>query len=84
MSSRMMPSRSSLDLMTETMREAAEEASIADGVYSSLSSDMQSAQSKAISKKQGLRRGKWTPEEEAFANRLIEDFKAGLLPLAGT
>ena len=28
-----------------------------------------------------LRRGKWTSEEEAYANRLIADFKAGLLPL---
>jgi len=28
-----------------------------------------------------LRRGKWTPEEEAYANRLIHEFKAGLLPL---
>lgn len=28
-----------------------------------------------------LRRGKWTSEEEAYANRLIQEFKAGLLPL---
>ena len=28
-----------------------------------------------------LRRGKWTPEEEAYALRLISEFKAGLLPL---
>ena len=28
-----------------------------------------------------LRRGKWTSEEEAYANRLINEFKAGLLPL---
>jgi hypothetical protein len=34
-------------------------------------------------KKKGLplRRGKWTPEEEGYANRLIQEFKAGLLPL---
>lgn len=34
-------------------------------------------------KKKGppLRRGKWTAEEEAYANRLIIEFKAGLLPL---
>ena len=34
-------------------------------------------------KKKGppLRRGKWTVEEEAYANRLIQEFKAGLLPL---
>lgn len=29
----------------------------------------------------GLRRGKWTAEEEAYANRLIHEFKLGLLPL---
>lgn len=28
-----------------------------------------------------LRRGKWTIEEETYANRLIQEFKAGLLPL---
>ena len=28
-----------------------------------------------------LRRGKWTSEEEAYANRLICEFKSGLLPL---
>ncbi len=32
-------------------------------------------------RKAPLRRGKWTPEEEAYANRLIQEFKAGLLPL---
>lgn len=34
-------------------------------------------------KKKGplLRRGKWTPDEEGYANRLITEFKAGLLPL---
>lgn len=28
-----------------------------------------------------LRRGKWTSEEEAYAGRLINEFKSGLLPL---
>eukprot|EP00953_Heterococcus_sp_UTEX-ZZ885_P010482 6121-Heterococcus_DN1.PRE.2 len=28
-----------------------------------------------------LRRGKWTQEEESYANRLIQEFKNGLLPL---
>lgn len=32
-------------------------------------------------KRAPLRRGKWTPEEDAYANRLIQEFKAGLLPL---
>lgn len=27
------------------------------------------------------RRGKWTVEEEAYSNRLITEFKLGLLPL---
>lgn len=36
---------------------------------------------KAGKVKNGLRRGKWTPEEEAYANRLIVEFKSGLLPL---
>ena len=29
----------------------------------------------------GLRRGKWTDEEQAYAAQLIHDFEAGLLPL---
>lgn len=32
-------------------------------------------------KSSALRRGKWTGEEEAYANRLIHEFKSGLLPL---
>lgn len=41
------------------------------------------SQPSSSGKKKGppLRRGKWTPEEEAYANRLIQEFKAGLLPL---
>ena len=31
--------------------------------------------------KSSLRRGKWTSEEEAYATRLINEFKSGLLPL---
>ena len=40
-------------------------------------------QRSSSSKKKGppLRRGKWTTEEEAYAIRLIQEFKAGLLPL---
>jgi hypothetical protein len=40
-----------------------------------------SSSSSAKKKGQQLRRGKWTPEEESYANRLIQEFKAGLLPL---
>lgn len=36
----------------------------------------------AASSSAPLRRGKWTMEEEQYANRLILEFKAGLLPLA--
>ena len=39
------------------------------------------APAKPAKQKNGLRRGKWTPEEEAYANRLIVEFKSGLLPL---
>jgi len=36
-------------------------------------------------KKKKLRRGKWTPEEEMFVERIIRDFNAGLLDVpAGT
>lgn len=28
-----------------------------------------------------LRRGKWTSEEENYANKLIQDFKSGVLPI---
>ena len=30
----------------------------------------------------GSRKGKWTPEEEAFTSRIIHDFTNGYLPLA--
>jgi hypothetical protein len=30
---------------------------------------------------EGVRRGKWSPEEQAYADRLIHDFEAGILPL---
>jgi hypothetical protein len=55
------------------------EAAVADGLISSnaalkLNGDLKN-------KKAGLRRGKWTAEEEFYANRLIYEFKLGLLPL---
>ena len=31
--------------------------------------------------REGVRRGKWTTEEQAYADRLIRNFEAGLLPL---
>eukprot|EP00602_Paraphysomonas_sp_CaronLab_P012719 CAMPEP_0185038102 /NCGR_PEP_ID=MMETSP1103-20130426/33334_1 /TAXON_ID=36769 /ORGANISM="Paraphysomonas bandaiensis, Strain Caron Lab Isolate" /LENGTH=670 /DNA_ID=CAMNT_0027576379 /DNA_START=87 /DNA_END=2099 /DNA_ORIENTATION=- len=58
------------------MREAAHAASIEDGLTKS------NDYTDHISTKQTIRRGKWSPEEEAYANRLIEEFKSGLLPIA--
>ena len=59
-----------------SLKSAAHEAAMADGL---IPVDSASAESKA--KKAGLRRGKWTTEEESYANRLIYEFKLGLLPL---
>lgn len=38
-------------------------------------------QSERPSRESGVRHGKWTNEEQAYADRLIRDFEAGLLPL---
>ncbi|RYY69266.1 hypothetical protein EON63_23870 [archaeon] len=63
------------DTGPNTLEAAAHEAALADGlIQSDLNGD-------AKSKKASLRRGKWTTEEEAYANRLIYEFKLGLLPL---
>lgn len=62
--------------LTLNMGDAAYAASLADGVTKV------SDQKKEIpTEKVALRRGKWTVEEEQFALRLIEEFRAGLLPL---
>lgn len=55
-----------------TLEAAALEAAVEDGLLPSSESKL---------KRAGLRRGKWTAEEEAYANRLIYEFKLGLLPL---
>jgi hypothetical protein len=71
---------------------AAQTAAQADGIshHQLPDGDVQSMHRKQLApppsgggKKKGppLRRGKWTQEEEAYANRLIQEFKAGLLPL---
>ena len=62
------------------LEAAAMAAALEDGV---LGGDMSNKLSDAMLKKQkaGLRRGKWTTEEENYANRLIHEFKSGLLPL---
>jgi hypothetical protein len=65
-----------------TLEAAAHEAALADGIISSsLSRNSQVNDTISKTKKAGLRRGKWTAEEEAYANRLILEFKMGLLPL---
>jgi hypothetical protein len=65
--------------MLGSLETAALEAAVEDGVistsYSSRVDDVYKI------KKTGLRRGKWTTEEESYANRLIYEFKLGLLPL---
>lgn len=61
------------------LEEAAAIAAIEDGVTPSNSAPPPSA---LAPNKDELRRGKWTPEEENYANKLISEFKAGTLPLA--
>lgn len=56
------------------------EAAVADGLISS-NTVIKLTNGDMKSKKAGLRRGKWTAEEEFYANRLIYEFKLGLLPL---
>jgi hypothetical protein len=67
---------------TLNLEEAGLEAALEDGVLpagEANNTKLNEAISK--SKKAGLRRGKWTAEEESYANRLIHEFKLGLLPL---
>lgn len=62
------------ELITHSLEAAAHEAAMADGLIPTDGTDSKL-------KKAGLRRGKWTAEEESYANRLIYEFKLGLLPL---
>ena len=59
---------------------AAMEAAAADGV-APLALNHKIKEEGVKGKKAGLRRGKWTTEEENYASRLIQEFKSGLLPL---
>jgi hypothetical protein len=73
-----MSSKNNLTVFVPSSVEAAAvEAALADGLISV--NGLYVSDEKA--KKAGLRRGKWTSEEEAYANRLIYEFKLGLLPL---
>jgi len=58
---------------------AAVEAALEDGLITQ--NGVYNSEELARSRKAGLRRGKWTTEEENYANRLIYEFKLGLLPL---
>lgn len=58
-----------------SLENAAHEAALADGLIES------GGRGSMRSKKMGLRRGKWTSEEENYANKLILEFKMGTLPL---
>jgi hypothetical protein len=62
------------EFVPTSLETVAQEAAIADGLISGEAPDSKM-------KKAGLRRGKWTAEEESYANRLIYEFKLGLLPL---
>ena len=63
-------------ISTSNLENAAVEAAIADGILKGNKVPPESRLKKA-----GIRRGKWTAEEEAYSNQLIHEFKAGLLPL---
>ena len=66
------------------LEAAAREAALADGLIAERNSPSNLVggdNTPGKSKKVGLRRGKWTTEEEFYANRLIYEFKLGLLPL---
>ena len=62
------------------LEAAAHEAALADGVIITPNTSFKIGEN-IKNKKASLRRGKWTSEEEAYANRLIHEFKLGLLPL---
>lgn len=67
-------------MIANLVEAAAHDAAVEDGVIATgLTTARASEEFK--NKKAGLRRGKWTTEEEAYANRLIYEFKLGLLPL---
>ena len=65
--------------MTSSLETAALEAAVADGLISHQSTFNKSEQKQK--KTVDVRRGKWTVEEENYSNRLISEFKLGLLPL---
>ena len=72
-----MSSSMAASLSSANLEAAAREAAMEDGVLAPGSFKGDPSRSRKV----GLRRGKWTAEEESYANRLILEFKLGLLPL---
>jgi len=68
-------------IMTTSVEDAAVEAAVEDGLIPAGGIYNKNSDETLKLKKAGLRRGKWTTEEEFYANRLIHEFKLGLLPL---
>eukprot|EP00600_Ochromonadales_sp_CCMP1393_P008874 CAMPEP_0174959148 /NCGR_PEP_ID=MMETSP0004_2-20121128/3019_1 /TAXON_ID=420556 /ORGANISM="Ochromonas sp., Strain CCMP1393" /LENGTH=203 /DNA_ID=CAMNT_0016207441 /DNA_START=152 /DNA_END=759 /DNA_ORIENTATION=+ len=66
---------------SSSVEEAAVEAAVADGLISGANTYGKNGEEGSKARKASLRRGKWTTEEEYYANRLIYEFKLGLLPL---
>ncbi len=64
--------------LTSSLETAALEAAVADGL---IQHNTMNPKVEQKLKKADLRRGKWTTEEENYSNRLISEFKLGLLPL---
>lgn len=73
--------------MVNSIEMAAFEAAMEDGVKltpsnKNLPAGFHTKKTYNIKPPSSLRRGKWTQEEEDFANKIIHDFKHGKLPLA--
>lgn len=66
-------------IASTSVEAAAVEAAVADGLIPA--NGIYKNDESLKFKKASLRRGKWTTEEEYYANRLIYEFKLGLLPL---
>lgn len=61
----------------QSIEAAGREAAIEDGIILPGGITLRASEPKP----QDFRRGKWTPEEEAYSIRLIQEFQAGALPL---
>ena len=81
------PPSSSVSAASDVSMETSDEDYSADshtrgcGRCSGSSSSLKGKRSRSTIEEHRVRRGKWTHEESAYADRLIQDFEAGLLPL---